>query len=32
MTLEKLGVVFGSVVSVRRKTAGECAIGAGAAG
>ena len=32
MTLEKLGVVFGSVVSVRRKTAGVCTNAAGAAG
>jgi hypothetical protein len=30
MTLETLGVVFGSVVSVRRKGAGACAIAAGA--
>jgi hypothetical protein len=32
MTLEKLGVVFGSVVSIRRKLAGVCAYTAGAAG
>ena len=25
MTLEELGVVFGSIVSVRRRTAGDCA-------